>query len=486
MASAAPRCTDFGAEVAPEEVGLDSRRLENISRFMEGVVGPKGQMPHASAMVARDGQVCYWKGVGSIGDGRSVAPDTILRIYSMTKPITSVAIMMLVEEGRIHLHQPVHLFLGAAWKRANMKVFCGGDADEPEFEPCKRSITVQHLLTHTSGLTYGFDGMEFLNPVAKIYQRNGLSVLSGARSADDLKPRGDSKRNTLARRDGTLEQLCALVATLPLTSQPGTKFGYSISTDVLSRIVEVVSGQTFGAFVRERITEPLGMVDTGFTVAHKDVHRFADVHYHSMDGTKANLTASQRALGHYVPGQLMESGGGGLASTQRDYLRFAQCMLDGGVCKATGNRILSRKTVEQMTTNHLPGGATMTECALVSNDLVSLPGFGFGLGFAVCLDPRPTGMTSFSPGAFFWGGLANTTFWCDPSENMVVQFGTQVIGLDILRLPYQALLSNLVAGAVVDGALAPMRGGGKGGQLRERGSAAASGGGEGRALRSRL
>lgn len=457
----------------PEEVGLDSARLERVSDWMAALVRAK-HLPCASVAVARRGKVVYCKGVGTQTPANPERPDeepavplsasTIYRIYSMSKPITSAALMMLHEEGRFLLDHPAHLFLGPAWKRGAMKVWVGGTVEAPEYGPCETSITIKQLLTHTSGLCYGFEGGEKTNPVDGVYQRE-VPLTSPWTSS--------------------LAQFVDKLATLPLAFQPGTRWNYSYGTDVCGRLVEVISGMPLGRFLRERIFEPLRMADTAFSAQEAvAAQRLAAVYFEDdlnmlegkappevavkeqapssaavlpdIQGAERagglafgkpppllDISALQRKDGEFTPALTMESGGGGLLSTTADYFRFAQCMANGGTHRRA--RILSRKTVEWCTSNHLPVG----QCIMGLPEITG-PGTGFGLGFRVMGPDSTLAGDMASPGSFEWGGAASTVFWVDPKEELVVVFMTQVLGLNRQRLPLRALLANIVSGAIVD------------------------------------
>jgi CubicO group peptidase (beta-lactamase class C family) len=323
--------------------------------------------------------------------------DAIFRVYSMTKPIVSLAVLMLMEEGRLKLDDPLerHLPEFSALKVARP------DADAPggfRLAALPRSVTLQDLLRHTSGMTYEFLGD---GPVHRQYQQAGL---------------GDPGRSNA--------QLCELLARLPLLHAPGECWGYGRSTDVLGRVVEVVSGATLGEFLRRRILEPLGMVDTAFHVPPAQQHRIAEPFALDPDtGEAVSLLDVRRA-------PALEMGGGGLVSTAADYLRFLLMLQSGG--RYVGGRLASRKTIELMTSDHL--GTIATGSPLLP------PGHGFGLGFAVRthagLAPVPG-----SVGQYFWGGIAGTTFWVDPEEGLIAMLLAQAPGQrDHLRALFRALV----------------------------------------------
>jgi CubicO group peptidase (beta-lactamase class C family) len=379
----------------PEDVGLSAPALDRLSSALKDRVAG-GHVPGAVALVARHGKVAYFEAFGSRdpASGAPMTKDAIFRIYSMTKAIVSVAVMMLWEEGRLLLGDPIGKYLPAL---ANPKVGAEGAAAE-------RPITVQDLLRHTSGLTYEFRGN---TPVHKAY--------------------AEAK---IARLRQTNEEHVAALGSVPLLHQPGTRWEYSRSTDVLGRLVEVVSGQSLGAFLTERVTGPLGMTDAGFSVPEKDFGRLAEAF------AKDPETHTDVALLDVKRPAIFESGGGGMVSSTMDYARFLAMLLGNGRLGET--RLLGRKTIELMTSDHL---GTITG----SPDLLP-PGHGFGLGFAVRLQ---AGMAPFpgSVGNYYWGGAAGTTFWVDPAERL---FAVMMIQAPVQREYYRLLFRDLVYAAVTD------------------------------------
>jgi CubicO group peptidase (beta-lactamase class C family) len=385
----------------PEDIGLSTSGLARLGKVMRGEV-ERGRVPGAVALVARRGQLAYFESFGK-RDPASGAPmerDSIFRIYSMTKPIVSVATMMLWEEGRFLLSDPVAKYLpelGAV----KVAVAQGADIDLVDAE---RPITVQDLLRHTSGLTYEFRGS---GPVHKMYM--------AAR---------------IYSRDQTNADQVATLAKLPLLHQPGTQWEYSRSTDVLGRLVEVLSGVSLGEYLQQQILKPLGMIDTAFHVSAALQGRLAEGFAKDPD------TGSGVQLINVKDAPKFESGGGGLVSTTADYARFLQMLLNRG--RLDGVRYLSRKTIELMTADHLGpiSGAP---------DLL-LPGYGFGLGFAVRLQPGISHVPG-SVGQYFWGGLAGTTFWVDPAEEL---FAIMMIQAPGQRDYFRTLFRDLVYAAFDD------------------------------------
>ena len=383
----------------PEEVGLSSARLASLGDALRERI-EAGHLPGAVALVARDGRVA-WHGAFGRRDPAADDPmrtDAVFRIYSMTKPLVSVGAMMLVEEGRLLLGDPVGRHLP---ELATMGV---AKPDGAGTEFAARPITVQDLLRHTSGLTYEFRGD---GPVHRAYM--------------------DAK---IYRRTQTNAEQVATLAVLPLLHHPGARWEYSRSTDVLGRLIEVVAGQTLGTFLAERVTGPLGMVDTAFHVPARDHGRLAGGFERDPDTGAAVSLLEVREPPRF------ESGGGGMVSTAVDYARFMQMMLDGG--RLGDVRLLSRKTVELMTADHLgpiPG----------DGDLLP-PGHGFGLGVAV---RRERGMAPVpgSAGTFYWGGMAGTTFWVDPVERLTAVLMIQAPGQ---REHYRMLFRDMVYAAIAD------------------------------------
>ena len=361
-------------QTSPEQVGLSSERLARIEAIMQAHVDD-GRIAGAVGLVARRGKVAYLEswGLRDMGRGASMETDAIFRIYSMTKPITSVAVMLLFEEGRFFLNDPVGRYLPEL--RALEVALPPDSASGERITRRTRPITIRDLLRHTSGLSYGFFSDTYVD---SLYREAG--VLS---------------------RDSTLAQMVTTLASLPLLYEPGTRWHYSVSTDVLGRLVEVVSGMPLDQFFDERILDPLGMHDTEFYVDEARRDRLARMYRHDRNG---NLMPGDSTGFLRKPSFL--SGGGGLTSTASDYVRFAQMLLNGG--ELDGVRLLGTKTVELMTANHL-------------NDSQRIASFGFGLGVSVRRE-LGAGGTQGSLGEYGWGGLAGTTFWVDPEEELIGVF----------------------------------------------------------------
>ncbi len=403
----------------PSDLGLDPARLERIDRFVaERYIDP-GRFPCFSLLVSRGGEIAHLSfqgrarraedetNGGDDGDAMgdvAMAEDTLVRIYSMTKPITSVALLTLYEEGRFKLDEPVGTFI-PSW--ADLRVFENGTAANYTTGYPDRDMTVHDLLTHTSGLTYSFMAR---HPVDSLYRRKGID--------------GNHK----------LESYVELLAEIPLLFSPGTQWSYSVATDVLGRLVEIIGGVPFDQFLSERIFDPLGMVDTGFWVDDERAHRLAanyavpalspfplppDVEgEHMVVIDRADPSSPYRNPPNFL------SGGGGLVSTIGDYHRFTQMLLRGG--ELDGARVLGRKTLEYATSNHLPGGQDLAAMGQPVFSETRYDGIGFGLGFSVVLDPAAAQVIS-SPGEFAWGGAASTLFWVDPAEELTVIGLTQLM-----------------------------------------------------------
>lgn len=409
---------DFGVDIDPTEVGFDPARLQRIDGHFRTYVD-SGRLPGFQVMVSRAGRIAHFSsyGLADIEDGRAIEPDTIFRIYSMSKPVTSVAAMMLWEQGAFELTDPISRWLP---EFAEPRVYVGGPANKPVTVPATEPVRVWHLLTHTAGLTYGFHHTHVTD---EIYRNNGFEF-------------GNPKGWDLAR--------CVDAwAGLPLAFQPGAEWLYSVATDVLGRLIEVVSGQSLDEFLRSNIFEPLAMTDTSFFVDADRVHRLAALY-----ATGPNLPPLVRydKMGDVVrrtPSWF--SGGGGLASTTRDYTRFTWMLLRGG--ELDGVRLLSPRTIGYMTRNHLPGGQDLQHFGRPINAETRTDGVGFGLGFAVVIDPAAN-KTMCSEGESNWGGLASTAFWIDPREDLSVVFMTQLMPSSTYTLRPQ--LRQLVYQALVD------------------------------------
>ena len=410
---------ELRVQVDPEEVGFDAGRLGRIDAHFGRYVEDR-RLPGVLVAVARHGRIAHVAALGQrdVEADAPVTTDTIYRIFSMTKPVTSVAAMMLYEEGRFDLKTPVHRFIPSF---RGTRVLTGGSTLSPTTEPTTEPVRIWHLLTHTSGLTYGFHHAEVADA---LYRKAGFEW-------------GSPKGMDLAAS-------CDAWASLPLAFQPGTRFNYSVSTDVLGRVVEVVSGQSLDEFFAERILGPLGMDDTAFHVAEDDLDRLAAL-YVPNPGDEGRYVRFDRMGRAITRPPAVLSGGGGLASTAGDYLRFCEMLRRGG--ELDGVRLLSPRTVAYMATNHLPGGVDLEAFGQSTWSESTFDGVGFGLGFAVVLDPAATRSLT-SPGEYAWGGAASTGFYVDPHEDITAVLMTQLLPSSTYDL--RAELKRLVTQALVD------------------------------------
>jgi len=401
-------------EVDTAEVGFDASRLARIDRHFARYVDD-GRLAGWSVAVARRGRVAHVSHYGrrDVAADLPVTDDTIWRIYSMTKPITSVAALMLWEEGLLELTDPVSRFIPSF---ADMRVYTGGSAANPGTVPATEPVRVHHLLTHTAGLTYGF---HHAHPVDEMYRAKGHEFAP---------PRGQD-----------LAAACDVWASLPLLFQPGTEWNYGVNTDVLGRVVEVASGQSLADFLRSRILTPLGMLDTGFHVV--DTEHLATLYVPKPGGGLVKSSAMGDVI---TQAPTFLSGGGGLASTLGDYHRFAQMLARGG--ELDGERLLGPRTLAYATRNHLPGNADLETVGRPIFAESAFAGTGFGLGFSVVVDPA-AGKQLQSQGEYGWGGLASTTFTVFPEEDITVVFMTQLMPSS--THPIRPQLRTLVSQAVV-------------------------------------
>jgi CubicO group peptidase (beta-lactamase class C family) len=373
------------------------------------------------------GKIAYVEPRGhlEIEKKRPVATDSMFRIYSMTKPIVSVALMTLYEEGAFQLADPVSRFIPSF---AGLRVWEDGNPLAYRTRAAEREMTVRDLLTHTSGLSYGF---MYNHPVDALYRRRGVERGNALAPAENAEP------------SRTTAEMTDRLAEVPLLYSPGTRWAYSVATDVCGRLVEILSGRALDAFLADRVFVPLGMVDTGFSVPADKAHRLA-ANYARTPQDKLVLVDDPATSSYLTPPTFL-SGGGGLASTATDYLRFCHMLLNKG--ELDGARVLGRRTVEYMTTNHLPGGgdlATMGQ-PVFANTIYE--GIGFGLGLAVVLDPARAQVVN-SPGSYSWGGAASTAFWIDPREELVVLLLTQLV--PSASYPLRQQLQALAYQALVD------------------------------------
>ncbi|MCI0771350.1 MAG: beta-lactamase family protein [Chloroflexi bacterium] len=399
--------------VSPEEVGFSTDRLGRISDMMQGYVD-EGKLAGAVTMLAREGEIFHFEPVGlaDIDSNRPMEKDSIFRIYSMTKPITSVAVMMLYEEGHFSLDDPVGRFIP---ELGRMKVYDGMGERGMRLVDQEKPITIRHLLMHTAGLSYG-NYQD--SPVEELY-----------RQVDIMEP------------DSSLLDMVKKLSGLPLLTQPGERWRYSRATDVLGYLVEVVSGQPFDQFLQERIIGPLGMVDTAFYVSEEKLDRLATVYGPKADGSIEAL--DNPFVNRFREPHKLFSGGGGLTSTAADYMRFSQMLSNEG--ELDGVRLLGPKTVQLMTSNHLP--EELKPFAVGQSMASGTRGCGFGLGFSVVMDIAEHGILG-SEGIYSWGGAASTIFWVDPVEDLVAILLAQMMPSSTYPLrrqfqvaAYQALIS---------------------------------------------
>jgi CubicO group peptidase (beta-lactamase class C family) len=406
--------TDLSVTTDPAEVGMDAARLQRIDRRLARWVD-EGQLPGFLVTVARHGKLVH---VGKYGHrdveaGLPVSDDTRWRIYSMTKPVTSVAAMSLYEEGAFELNDPIARWLP---EFADTRVYAAGPAEKPVTLPLMEPIRVWHLLSHTSGLSYGF---HHAHPVDAVYRLRGheWGTPPGAGSAEVI----------------------GQFAAMPLLFQPGSEWNYSVSTDVLGRLIEVIAGKPLDEVFAERVFAPLGMTETSFGLRpDDDVSSLAQLYGPGV----VPMPASFALAAHRTPAFL--SGGGGLVSTAGDYLRFVEMLRAGGVTPS-GDRVLGRRTLAHMVRNHLPGNRDLETAGRPLYAEVPLRGVGFGLGFSMVLDPVRYGGVA-SVGTYSWGGAASTEFYVDPVEDLTVTFYTQL--LPSSTMPMRNYLRPLVQQAL--------------------------------------
>ena len=404
-------------DAEPGEVGVDADRLQRIDSHFRRYVDD-GSLAGWTIAVARRGRVVHLThyGLADIEASRPVAEDTIWRIYSMSKPITSVAAMMLYERGALELTDPVSRYIPAF---ADARVYLAGGAAAPATAPVAEPVRVWHLLTHTSGLTYGF---HHAHAVDEIYRNRGFEF--GAPQGMDL------------------AGACESWAGFPLLFQPGTEWNYSVATDVLGRVVEVASGQSLDVFLAEHVFGPLGMDDTAFFVGPDDLDRLAELYMRNPEG---GVLRHKAMAGAATRKPTFFSGGGGLVSTAADYHRFTQMLARGG--EFEGTRLLGPHTVAFMTRNHLPGNADLETIGRPLHAESNFRGVGFGLGFSVVTDAT-AGKALTHDGEYAWGGLASTAFSVDPAAEVTATFFTQLIPSS--AYPIRPQLRTLVNQALVD------------------------------------
>lgn len=409
--------------------GMSESALRRVDAHLKTRYLDTGRFPGTQLLVHRRGQLVHSsvQGYADLGRKTPMADDTIVRIYSMTKPITSVAFMMLVEEGRVALDEPVHKYI-PEWK--NLGVFQAGAYPAFLTRPPTRPMMIVDLLRHTSGLTYGFQ------------QRGNVDAAYRERKIGEVE------------KAGTLQTMIEDLAKIPLEFSPGEAWNYSVSTDVIGYLIQIISGKPFEQFLKERIFDPLGMTDTGFHVPADKVSRFAACYsadpqgaltFHATERKGGMTLQDDPATSSFLTPPAFVSGGGGLCSTAADYLKFCHALLNGG--ELDGVRLIGPKTLALMTTNHLPGGRDLPEMSRSMFSEATYNGIGFGLGFSVTMDPAKT-LIPGSPGEYAWGGAATTSFWIDPAEELIAIFMTQV--LPSSAYPVRRELRTMIYSAITD------------------------------------
>jgi CubicO group peptidase (beta-lactamase class C family) len=407
-----------------EIAGLSTVRLARIGEHLERAYIDPGKLIGAQVLVARHGEVAYRQSLGRMDRERDrpMTEDTIVRLYSMTKPITAVALMMLYERGLFQLNDPATNLLP---ELADQRVWLSGEGEAMITEPRIRPITIRDLLRHTAGLSYGgllqTLGIPFpLSAIDKAY------IAAGVRQSPAE----------------TLDDFIANLGRTPLRYQPGAAWMYSLATDVCGALVQRLSGKPFDVFLREEVFEPLGMSDTGFHVPREKVDRFAACYQRKPEALAA--LQDDPATSAYLKPPAFISGGGGLVGTLSDYHRFTEALRCGG--ELDGVRLLGPRTLALMHRNHLPGGKSLSDLALDGFSETGNAGVGFGLGLAMTLDQMPAG--ALGQDDYYWGGAASTIFWVDPAEDLVAIFLTQL--LPSSTYPIRAQIRNMVYAAIVD------------------------------------
>jgi len=402
--------------------GLDAQRLERIGDHLERSYLSNGKITGCQVGVARHGHLAYFKSFGQMDRerGKPTADDTIYRIYSMTKPITSVALMTLYEQGYFQLNDPVSRYV-PSWK--DHRVWVSGDGAAMKTETPHRPVSFRDVLSHTAGFTYGggLPGVGIQHPIDKIYR--------------ELKVRSAGGRDTM-------QEFLDKLGQVPLRYQPGTAWMYSLATDVCGALVEVISGKPFAQYLQDVIFGPLGMKDTSFFVAPDKIDRFAANYQREPDKSLKLIDDPANSDFGKDPG--FKSGGGGLTGTTADYLRFCEMLRRGG--ELDGARILGPRTIEVMHMNHLPGGKDLTQLAIGGFSETANEGVGFGLGFASTMGQVQTG--TLGAGDYYWGGAASTIFWVDPKEDLSVVFMTQLMPSGTFN--FRGQLKSIIYSSIID------------------------------------
>jgi CubicO group peptidase (beta-lactamase class C family) len=397
---------------------MSKAALDRLEQHLKSRYIDAGRFPGTQLLVYRRGKIVHSsvQGFADLERKVPVRDDTIFRIYSMTKPITSVAFMMLFEEGRVALDEPVHKYI-PEWK--DLGVFAAGTAPAFLTRPPSRPMLIVDLLRHTSGLTYAFQ------------QRSNVDAAYRERKIGEIVTAG------------TLETMIADLAKIPLEFSPGEAWNYSVSTDVIGFLIGKISGTPFEQFLKERIFDPLGMNDTGFFVPADKAHRLAACY--SAEPRDHLTLQDDPAESPFLSLPSFVSGGGGLCSTAADYLTFCRALINGG--ELGGVRLIGPKTLKLMTSNHLPGGRDLPEMSRSLFSEASYNGIGFGLGFSITMDSAKT-LIAGSAGEYAWGGAATTSFWIDPAEELIAIFMTQV--LPSSAYPVRRELRTMVYAAITD------------------------------------
>ena len=414
---------------SPESAGMSAAALDRLETHLKERYVDAGRFPGTQLLIYRRGKIIHsaMQGFADVERNVPVRDDTIFRIYSMTKPITSVAFMMLVEQGSVALDEPVHKYI-PEWK--NLGVFQAGTAPGFLTRPPARPMLIVDLLRHTSGLTYGFQ------------QRSNVDAAYREMKIGEV------------ATSGTLQSMIEGLAKIPLEFSPGEAWNYSVSTDVIGYLIGKISGQPFDAFLKQRIFEPLGMKDTDFFVPADKAHRFAACYsadpkggmtFHAADRKGGLTLQDDPTTSAYLSPPSFISGGGGLCSTAADYLTFCRALINGG--ELGGVRLIGPKTLALMTSNHLPGRRMLPEMSRSLFSEAAYNGIGFGLGFSVTIDPAQT-LIPGSAGEYAWGGAASTAFWVDPAEDLIAIFMTQV--LPSSAYPVRRELRTMVYAAITD------------------------------------
>jgi CubicO group peptidase (beta-lactamase class C family) len=406
-------------DIDPSEAGFDASRLERITSHFAKYVDD-GRLPGWHISVSRGGKLAYntTYGHADVENNKPIADDTIYRVYSMTKPICAVAALILWEEGLFEMRDQVKWYIPSF---GDQKVFRSGTVTAPRFDPVTEPMEMWHLFSHTAGLTYGF---VYSNPVDQMYRNAGFEWGTP--------------------RDASLAEICDMLAGLPLMFQPGTEWAYSMSIDVLGRVVEILSGMTLGEFMQKRIFGPLGMTDTAFHCPADKTDRLAALYIPNPADNRRRVRNDVMGAGASIEPKA-HLGGGGLVSTMSDYTKFAEMLRGGG--ELNGVRILSPRTVQFMASNHLPGNADLTAYGRPLFSETAFDGVGFGLGVSVTIDPVSAKVPG-SVGDYGWGGAASTNFTVDPKEDLVYTIMTQL--LPSSTWPLRPQLKQLVHQALVD------------------------------------